>query len=138
MKYNCSVFHKNKSFNKIIKLFETLLIMLSTVMIETSFLLKQGICSVTVICCFFFIQYKKHNAMGCEISQNFLFMMVGFQKKHSRYEGFKGTSDMPLYKWRVTKTVTHVFHLSIITLYNKKYFKILLLPLTKKVSLKKL
>ena len=32
--------------------------------------------------------------------------------------------------------IPHVFHLSIIASYNKKYFKISLLPLTKKVSLK--
>ena len=63
--------------------------MLSTVMIETSFLLKQGICSVTVICCFFFIQYKKHNAMTCEISQNFLFMMLGFQKNTQKLNYFE-------------------------------------------------
>ena len=34
--------------------------------------------------------------------------------------------------------ITHVFHLSVIIPYNKKYFKIALLPLTKKVSLDKL
>ena len=34
--------------------------------------------------------------------------------------------------------ITHVLNLGIITSYNKKYFKISLLHLTKKVSLKKL
>ena len=49
--------------------------------------------------------------------------------------GFKGTSEIPLYKWRVALEITNVFHLSIITPYGKKYFKISLLPITKKVSL---
>ena len=34
--------------------------------------------------------------------------------------GFKDTSDIPLYKWRVALEITNVFHLSIITAHNKK------------------
>ena len=53
---------------------------------------------------------------------NWLFFMVSLQKwlahfmlqKRWRNEGFKGSSNMLLYKLRVT-WITHVFHLSIIT-----------------------
>ena len=58
-------------------------------------------------------------------------------QKRWRNEGFKSTSDMPLYKWRVTWIRACIPFKYIITSYRRKYFKISLLPLTKKVSLKK-
>ena len=50
-------------------------------------------------------------------------------QKRWRNEGFKCTSDMPLYNWRITWNYACI---------PFKYFKISLFPLTKKVLLKKL
>jgi len=51
---------------------------------------------------------------------------------------YKSDSCISCFRNDGSLEITHVFHLSIITSYNKKYFKISLLPLNKKVSLKKL
>ena len=76
--------------------------------------------------------FWKLNIFICSFSTKWLAHFL--IQKRWRNEGFKSTSDMQLYKWRVTWNYKCIP--SIITLHWKKFFKISLLALTKKVSLK--
>ena len=79
--------------------------------------------------------------------KNWLFsFVVSLQKWLMHFNCFRNDGDMKVLKVHRTchsingglLEITHVFHLSIITSYEKKYFKNSLSRLTKKVSLKKL